>query len=95
MNIKVISAALLFVGAARRALRIASCQLSPKEVNSVGYNGRYAGRAKHHRSRLLLIGPVHRSSRSPLKNGCLSFPSADLARYSISASSTGSTQMPR
>jgi hypothetical protein len=37
---------------------------------------------------------IYRSSRNPLKNGCLSFPSADFARYSISASSFGSTQMP-
>jgi uncharacterized LabA/DUF88 family protein len=37
----------------------------------------------------------HRSSRSPLKNGCRTLPSADFARYSISASSSGSTQMPR
>jgi hypothetical protein len=37
----------------------------------------------------------HRSSRMPLKNGCRTLPSADLARYSISASNDGSTQMPR
>src|ERR1700704_2832908 len=36
----------------------------------------------------------HRSSRRPLKNGCRTFPSADFARYSISASSSGSTQIP-
>ena len=36
----------------------------------------------------------HRSSRRPLKNGWRTLPSADLARYSISASSSGSTQMP-
>jgi hypothetical protein len=30
----------------------------------------------------------------PLKNGCRTFPSADFARYSISARSFGSTQMP-
>lgn len=35
----------------------------------------------------------HRSSRRPRKNRCLTFPSADFARYSISASSFGSTQM--
>jgi hypothetical protein len=35
----------------------------------------------------------HKSSRSPLKNGCRTFPSADFARYSISASSSGSTQI--
>jgi hypothetical protein len=29
----------------------------------------------------------------PLKNGCRSLPSADLARYSISASNDGSTRM--
>ena len=29
----------------------------------------------------------------PLKNGCRTFPSADFARYSISASNSGSTQM--
>jgi hypothetical protein len=39
-------------------------------------------------------GIHHRSSRRPLKNGWRTFPSADLARYSISASSFGSTQMP-
>jgi hypothetical protein len=38
--------------------------------------------------------PSHKSSRTPLKNGWRTFPSADLARYSISASSFGSTQMP-
>jgi hypothetical protein len=36
-----------------------------------------------------------RSSRRPLKNGCRTLPSADFARYSISASNEGSTQMPR
>ena len=35
-----------------------------------------------------------RSSRRPRKIGCRTFPSADFARYSISASSFGSTQMP-
>jgi hypothetical protein len=30
----------------------------------------------------------------PLKNGCRTLPSADLVRYSISASSDGSTQIP-
>ncbi|SFV19474.1 Aldo/keto reductase family protein [Bradyrhizobium arachidis] len=35
-----------------------------------------------------------RSSRIPLKKGCRTLPSADLARYSISASNFGSTQMP-
>ena len=37
---------------------------------------------------------AHRSSRRPLKNGWRTFPAADLARYSISASNSGSTQMP-
>jgi hypothetical protein len=37
----------------------------------------------------------HRSSRIPVKNGCRNLPSADFARYSISASSDGSTQIPR
>jgi hypothetical protein len=37
---------------------------------------------------------AHRSSRRPLNNGCRTLPSADLARYSISASNSGSTQMP-
>src|SRR5438105_98185 len=37
----------------------------------------------------------YRSSRRPLKNGCRTFPSADFARYSISASNDGSTQIPR
>src|SRR6478735_4291637 len=36
----------------------------------------------------------HKSSRKPLKKGCRTLPSADFARYSISASSSGSTQMP-
>lgn len=36
----------------------------------------------------------HRSSRRPRWNGCRTFPSADFARYSVSASSFGSTQMP-
>src|SRR3954447_3928718 len=43
------------------------------------------------------IGPdgcAHRSSRRPLKKGWRTFPSADLARYSIPARSSGSTQMP-
>jgi hypothetical protein len=30
-----------------------------------------------------------------LKTGCRTFPSADFARYSISANNDGSTQMPR
>jgi hypothetical protein len=37
----------------------------------------------------------HRSSRMPLKNGWRTLPSADFARYSISASNDGSTQKPR
>ena len=36
--------------------------------------------------------PSHRSSRMPLKNGCRTLPSADFARYSISASNDGSTR---
>jgi hypothetical protein len=36
----------------------------------------------------------HKSSRRPRKNGCRTFPSADFARYSISARNLGSTQMP-
>ena len=39
--------------------------------------------------------PTHKSSRMPLKKGWRTLPSADFARYSISASSDGSTQMPR
>src|SRR4051794_12792750 len=39
---------------------------------------------------------VHpKSSLNPLKNECRNFPSALFSRYSISASSSGSTQMPR
>ncbi len=38
--------------------------------------------------------PHPRSSRTPLKNGWRSLPSADFARYSTSASNCGSTQMP-
>jgi hypothetical protein len=41
------------------------------------------------------LAPAHRSSRIPLKKGWRTLPSADFARYSISASSEGSTQMPR
>jgi hypothetical protein len=40
-------------------------------------------------------GPAHKSSRMPLKKGWRTLPSADFARYSISANSDGSTQMPR
>jgi hypothetical protein len=36
--------------------------------------------------------PAHRSSRMPLKKRWRTLPSADFARYSISASSDGSTQ---
>ena len=36
----------------------------------------------------------HRFSRKPLKKGCRTLPSADMARYSISANNFGSTQMP-
>jgi hypothetical protein len=39
--------------------------------------------------------PAHKSSRMPLKKGWRTLPSAGFARYSISASSDGSTQMPR
>src|SRR5882724_6195764 len=39
--------------------------------------------------------PAHRSSRMPLKKEWRTLPLADFARYSISASSDGSTQMPR
>jgi hypothetical protein len=35
----------------------------------------------------------HRFSRKPLKKGCRTLPSADMARYSISANNFGSTQM--
>jgi hypothetical protein len=38
--------------------------------------------------------PAHRSSRRPLKKGCRTLPSADLARYSTSASNFGSTRPP-
>jgi hypothetical protein len=41
-----------------------------------------------------VAGVHHKSSRNPLKNGWRTFPSTDFARYSISASSFGSTQMP-
>jgi hypothetical protein len=41
------------------------------------------------------LAPVHRSSRMPLKTGWRTLPSADFARYSISASNEGSTQTPR
>src|SRR4051794_16596661 len=43
----------------------------------------------------MLLEFHHRSSLMPLKNGCRTFPSADFARYSISASNDGSTQVPR
>jgi hypothetical protein len=44
---------------------------------------------------LATVAPLHyRSSRRPLKKGCRTLPSSDLARYSISAFSCGSTQMP-
>lgn len=36
----------------------------------------------------------HKSSRSPLKIGCRTLPSADFALYSISTSRWGSTQIP-
>jgi hypothetical protein len=36
----------------------------------------------------------HKSSRRPLKTGWRTLPSADFARYSISANKVGSTQMP-
>src|SRR5712671_3468805 len=39
--------------------------------------------------------PAHKSSRMPLKKGWRTLPSADFARYSISANSDGSTQIPR
>ena len=38
-----------------------------------------------------LLPTFHKSSRKPLKNGCRTLPSADLARYPISAESDGST----
>src|ERR1700730_1891401 len=41
-----------------------------------------------------VIGIHHRSSRRPRKKGWRTFPSADFARYSISASNLGSTQTP-
>src|SRR3954447_20083195 len=49
----------------------------------------------HFRRTRRVNATTHRSSRSPLKTGCRTLPSADLARYSISASSSGSTQTPR
>lgn len=39
-------------------------------------------------------GITHMSSRTPLKNGCRTLPSADFVRYSISAFNSDSTQMP-
>src|SRR5581483_7798906 len=41
-----------------------------------------------------VVGVHHKSSRRPRKKGWRTFPSADFARYSISARSLGSTQMP-
>jgi hypothetical protein len=38
-----------------------------------------------------VVGDHHRSSRRPLKKGCRTLPSADFARYSISARCFGST----
>jgi hypothetical protein len=43
---------------------------------------------------LAFLNADHRSSRRPLKKGWRTFPAADLARYSISAFSSGSAQMP-
>ena len=40
------------------------------------------------------VSSVHKSSRMPLKTGWRTLPSADFARYSISARISGSTQMP-
>jgi hypothetical protein len=40
-------------------------------------------------------GPAHKSSPMPLKKGWRTLPSADFARYSISANSDGLTQTPR
>jgi hypothetical protein len=39
------------------------------------------------------IARDHKSSPMPLKNGWRTLPSADVARYSISASNEGSTQL--
>src|SRR2546423_9633327 len=45
---------------------------------------------------LAFVSEVHqRSSRMPLKTGCRTLPSADFSRYSISASNSGSTHIPR
>lgn len=40
------------------------------------------------------ISLAHRSSRTPLKNRCLTFPSADFARYSISALTSAQPRYP-
>src|SRR6478735_1798915 len=67
-------------------------------VNHLNNRARKAERYRHTDNDFVSIevwiALAHRSSRTPLKNGCLTFPSADFARYSISASISGSTQVP-
>jgi hypothetical protein len=65
---------------------------SDRKINTRGYEKYYADGSGGMPSDL---APVHRSSRRPLKNGWRALPSADLARYSISAISEGSTHTPR
>ena len=70
-----------------------------KELGEVKY-GTYCRRASGIDIRAgaaLMAGAIAGTTgprADPLKNGCRTFPSADFARYSISASSFGSTQMP-
>lgn len=47
-----------------------------------------------HPSPEAIEGVHHRSSRSPLKKGCRTFPSADFARYSISTNTLGPPRRP-
>jgi hypothetical protein len=46
-------------------------------------------------SSLQIVNGFHKSSRSPLNTGCRTLSSGDFARYSISTSSSGSTQTAR
>jgi hypothetical protein len=66
--------------------------VSPLHIDDHYQDDRQPKRSEHAHQRSFTVGPVHKSSRKPLKNGCRTFPSADLARYSISARSCGSTQ---
>src|SRR5450631_3463375 len=79
-------------GARRAAAPTGSSEIVDQKVSCGDHSKQYGDNNGSPRQGL---APAHKSSRIPLKNGWRTLPSADFARYSISASNDGSTQTPR